>query len=278
MKKVVIFADRNKESVSAAMDGLCGWLEERAQMEVDTDLGSPWTEGPVDLVVVQGGDGMMLHAARKFSPDEVPVLGINLGKFGFLTQATLDQAREILEDALEDRYPVEERMMIRCRLERNGETILDTLGLNDAVVSRSCLSRLLTLELMVGGEPVNTYRADGVIVATPVGSTAHSLAASGPILVPTLEAFVVTPICPHTLSNRPIVIPPDRTLEVCPRDYAETPALTVDGQVHSPLEEGDRVRIERAEEKLHLLRTGERTFFETLRNKLGWSGQPRYVR
>jgi len=219
----------------------------------------------------------VLHAARKFGAHRVPILGINVGKFGFLTEATVEEAQEVLAAALEGRYTVGERMMLRCELRRAGQRVLDTLALNDAVISRTSLSRLITIDFLVNGEHVTTYRADGLIVSTPLGSTAHSLAASGPILHPDLDAFVVAPICPHTLSNRPIVLPPDSAIEMRPRSYAERPALTVDGQVYRELLAEDTVVVRRAAHRLRLVQTGRRTFFETLRTKLDWSGQPRYV-
>ena len=278
MKRVVIFANRNKPGVLEAVRQVEPWFKGRAEVTVDLDVESDSEGARGDFVAVFGGDGTVLRAARKFGRSGVPIMGINVGKFGFLTDATAEEAPDALTDVLEGRYEVQERMMLRCRLERDGRCLRDSLGLNDAVMSRSSLSRLITIDFLVGGKVVTTYRADGLIVSTPVGSTAHSLSASGPILHPSMEAFVVAPICPHTLSNRPIVLPPDSILEMRPRDYAENPALTVDGQLYTPLEEGDTVRISKAEERLKLIHTGRRTFFETLRNKLDWSGQARYVR
>ncbi len=278
MKRVVIFANRDKEGVLDVVGRVQSWLERRAEVVVHLDMENEWSGGPADFVVVLGGDGTVLHAARTFAPDGVPIIGINVGKFGFLSEATAEEAREVLGDVLEGRCEVRERMMLNCCLERGGSAIMETLGLNDVVVSRSSLSRLITIELLADGEPVTTYRADGLIIATPVGSTAHSLAASGPLLVPELEAFVVAPISPHTLSNRPIVMPPESVLEMKLRGGAENPALTVDGQIYHTLREGDTVRVRRAEQRLRLIQTGRRTFFETLREKLGWSGQARYVR
>jgi NAD+ kinase len=277
MRRVVVFANQTKEGVLDAVQQAQAWLKGRAEVILELDLERPWSGPPADLVVVFGGDGTMLHAARKFAPSGMPVVGINVGKFGFLSEATVAESRQVLDDILGGRYQVGERMMLHCRLERSGQAVLDTPGLNDAVISRTSLSRLITIDLLVDGELVTTYRADGLIVATPVGSTAHSLAASGPLLLPELEAFVVSPICPHTLSNRPIVLPPDSVLEMVPRGGAENPALTVDGQVYRTLQEGDTVRVRRAEQKLRLIQTGRRTFFQTLRDKLGWSGEPRYV-
>ncbi|MBS3761849.1 MAG: NAD(+)/NADH kinase [Planctomycetes bacterium] len=278
MKKVVLFADAKKERVSKALDEIESWLSERAEVCIDTDLKAGCSGERPDLVVVLGGDGTMLLAARKFAPTEAPLFGVNLGKFGFLTESTAENAHSALEDALDGRYEMQERMMLQCILQRDGDVLQQSCGVNDAVISRTSLSRLLTIDFFVNGEHVNTYRADGLIVATPVGSTAHSLSAGGPILMPELEAFVIAPICPHALSNRPLVLPAGNALEMRPRDYAENPALTVDGQIYSTLSEGDSIRIERSARRFRLAQTGERTFFETLRNKLGWSGQPRYVR
>jgi len=277
MERCVVFANRQKKGVLEAVRDIEPWLKRRIEVMVDLDTDGEWAGPPVDFAVVFGGDGTMLLAARKFARAGVPVIGINVGKFGFLSEATAEEAPQVLGDVLEGRFRVSERMMLRCELLRGGEAALDSLGLNDVVVSRTALSRLITLELFVDGERVTTYRADGLIIATPVGSTAHSLAASGPLLLPELEAFVVSPICPHTLSNRPIVLPPDRVLEMRPRACAENPALTVDGQVFRSLEKDDTVRVRRAEEKLRLIQTGRRTFFQTLREKLGWSGHARYI-
>ena len=254
------------------------WLRERAEVIVDADTRVPWDGGSADFVVTFGGDGMVLGAAGKYAPHGVPVFGINVGKLGFLTETPADLVRDVLTDVLEDRYEIVERMMLRCALERDGRTIDDTVGLNDAVISRTALSRLMTIDLLVNEELVTTYSADGLIVATPVGSTAHSLAAGGPIVHPQIEGFVVCPICPHTLSNRPIMLPAGVAVEMRPQTFAEAPSLTVDGQRYRELEAGDRVLVSAAEKKFRLIRVGRRSFFETLRNKLGWSGQPRYGR
>ena len=278
MKKVVIFANRKKEGVLETVREVEGWLEGRAEVVASLDVDATCERVGGDFVAVLGGDGTVLHAARKFSGGGLPIIGINVGKFGFLTEATAEEASEALTDVLEGRCEIQERMMLRCRLERDGRCVEDWTGLNDAVVSRTSLSRLITIDFLVDGKAVTTYRADGLILSTPVGSTAHSLAASGPILHPGMEAFIVAPICPHTLSNRPIVLPPDSVLEMRARGCAQSPALTVDGQLYTPLEEGDTVTVERAEQRLRLIVTGRRTFFETLRNKLNWGGQVPYVK
>jgi NAD+ kinase len=160
----------------------------------------------------------------------------------------------------------------------DGEVVESDLGFNDVVISRTALSRLIAIEFYVDGEHATTYRADGLIISTPVGSTAHSLAAGGPILYPDMEAFVITPICPHTLTNRPLVLPGGSQMEMEVSDFAEKPSLTVDGQVNRSMECGQRVRVQQAAQNLQLVRTGRRTFFSTLHDKLDWRGQPRYER
>jgi NAD+ kinase len=276
MKKVVILGNRQKSGVLKALESIEPWLSRRAQVNVDLDMEEPVDAGQVDFAVVLGGDGSMLRAARKVGCSGVPLLGINVGKFGFLTEGSVEDFEELLSCALDGRCRTTERMMLHCTLERDGAAALQTVGLNDAVISRTALSRAITMDVQVNGTPVTTYRADGLIIATPVGSTAHCLAAGGPIIYPHMEALVMLPICPHTLSNRPLVLPAQMALTIAAREAAEPPALTVDGQVNASLEEGDLVRVRKADAPLKLLKAGRLDFFETLRNKLDWRGQPRY--
>jgi NAD+ kinase len=278
MKRVIIVGNKAKEAVHRALERLVPWLQERAEVQVDLEVADEASAAEADFAVVLGGDGSVLCAARSLAPRGTPLIGVNVGKFGFLTETHVGEYEEALTDVLEDRYGLAERMMLNCALERDGRAVVDTVGLNDAVLARTSLSRIVTIDFSVNGELVTTYRADGLIVATPVGSTAHSLAAGGPILYPELDALIVTPICPHTLSNRPLVLPADLTITASAREWAQRPALTVDGQINEDLQEGDVVRVRRADEPLRLIQTGRNTFFETLRNKLDWRGQPRYVK
>ena len=277
MQKVIVVGNSAKDAVHAAVGEVVPWLAERVEVRVDLDLVEEVPDGGADFALVLGGDGTMLRAARRLAPRGVPLLGINVGKFGFLTETNAADCTATLNDVLDGRYTLAERMMLFCVLERDGRDVLSTWGLNDAVVGRTSLSRIMTLEVRVDGEPLTTYRADGLIVATPVGSTAHSMAAGGPVVHPDMEALIVAPICPHTLSNRPLVLPAHRGVTIAPRECAEPPALTVDGQVNKGLQEGDLVRVERAPRPLRLIQTGRNAFFETLRTKLDWRGQPRYV-
>jgi NAD+ kinase len=278
ISRTLIVGNRAKEGVHEVLDAVRSWLADRAEVTVDLDLEFPVREGDFDLAVVIGGDGSVLTAARALAPLGVPLLGLNLGKFGFLTEANADDYREVLSDVLEGRSALAERMMLSCTLQRDGHDVLRTVGMNDVVVSRISLSRSTTRDFCVNDELVTTYRADGLIVATPVGSTAHSLAAGGPIVHPDMDGMVVAPICPHTLSNRPLVLPGDAAVSVIARDGAERTGLTVDGQVSREMMDGDRVHVRRALQPLKLIQTGRNAFFNTLRNKLDWRGQPRYVR
>jgi NAD+ kinase len=277
MKNILILGNKEKSAVREVCCDLEPWLSERARVTVDLDM-SATSDGEFDFAIVLGGDGSVLAAARELAPHGVPLVGVNVGKFGFLTETTLENLRDVLGEVLDGEYSISERMMLRCTLERDGEEVLSSIALNDAVISRGALSRLITLDLHVDEEKVTTYRADGLIAATPVGSTAHSLAAGGPILCPELHAMIVTPICPHTLSNRPIVLPGGAELALTVHGGPQRPALTVDGQVNRELLAGDRVRVGCAPYPLKLISTGRHTFFDTLRNKLDWRGQPRYVK
>ena len=278
MKKVIIAGNPAKDAVHRAVEEIEPWLAEHVQVRVDLELEGPAEEQEADFALVLGGDGTVLRAARQFAPHGVPLLGVNVGKFGFLTETNADECKDVLADVLAGRCTLAVRMMLACVLERDGRVALSTVGLNDAVVGRTSLSRIITLDVAVDGEPLTTYRADGLIVSTPVGSTAHSLAAGGPIVHPDMEALIVTPICPHTLSNRPLVLPAHLKLTLMAREWAERPALTVDGQVNEQLREGDVVRVHKAPRPLKLIQTGRNAFFGTLRNKLDWRGQPRYVK
>lgn len=222
-----------------------------------------------DLVVVLGGDGTLLHVARTLAERPVPILGINLGTLGFLTEVSVDEMTTALARALAGEMRVEPRMRLLVEQLWGDDTVRARwLALNDAVVT-SAFTRLIEIETRADGQLVTTYHADGLIVATPTGSTAYSLSAGGPILLPGLGAFVLTPICAHTLTQRPLVIPDQAVLEIAPR--AGAPArLTVDGQEGVELGAGERVRVRRSERDLLLLVSPQRSRFDVLRAKLRW--------
>ena len=225
--------------------------------------------GQVDAVIVLGGDGTLLSMARAVGDLGVPILGINLGGLGFLTATTLDELLPAMEALLAGDMAVEERMMLSARLLRTGQPVGDYVALNDVVITKSAMSRIIDLSVSVDGRHATAYRADGLIISTPTGSTAYNLSSGGPILFPTMDAVVLTPIAPHTLSNRPIVLPGGQRIDVTLRGDQEV-MLTMDGQVGVPLRERDTVEVGKAPARIRLLRFDQRDFFSVLRTKLKW--------
>lgn len=228
----------------------------------------------VDLVVVLGGDGTLLSVAgcvAAANPD-VPILGVNFGSLGFLTEATLPELYTSLEAAVSGQARVEERLMLRASTLRAGATLPEHMALNDVVITKSARARMTDLSVSVGEEFVTRVKADGLIVATPTGSTAYNLAAGGPIVQPVVDALVLTPIAPHMLTNRPIVIPAASIVRVQPMmDERDELYVTFDGQDGYKLEAGDEVRIRCADRRVRLLRPSPRSYFEVLRQKLKWN-------
>jgi NAD+ kinase len=243
---------------------------EELGVEGVANLEDAW-EG-LDVLLTLGGDGTLLSGARRAGPREVPVVGCNLGRLGFMTAGPSESLERMLGRLVAGEYEIEERLALDVTVVRSGSESGPPgyYALNDVVVHKSGFARLITLRLWSDGEEVAQYSADGIIVSTPTGSTAYSLSAGGPVLVPTLDALVATPISPHTLAVRPVVIPADGrvTIEVCPHS-AET-IVTVDGQVGSDLEVGDRVEAGRSERPVRLIRFPGQSFFSVLRRKLRW--------
>jgi NAD+ kinase len=225
-----------------------------------------------ELLIVLGGDGSVLAAARAVGDRDVPILGINLGHLGFLTEVGPDRAVEALERVLRGEAQVVERQRIAVRVLRGERELASGVALNDAVITKgSALARMIELDVRVDGEPIAPFRSDGLIVATPTGSTAYNLSAGGPVVEPSVEALVITPICPHILSLRPLVVRADCAIDVVLR--AEEATLTRDGQVGTSLEPGDRVHLVRAAHPARFVELTPRDHFETLRAKLGWGSR-----
>jgi NAD+ kinase len=225
--------------------------------------------GQVDALIVLGGDGTLLSMARAVGDLGVPILGVNLGQLGFLTATTLDEMLPALEALVAGDLAVEERMLLRARLIRGGQVVGEYGALNDVVITKSAMSRIINLAVSVDGRHATAYRADGLIISTPTGSTAYNLSAGGPILFPTMDAVVLTPIAPHTLGNRPIVLPGAQRIDVTLRADQEV-MLTMDGQVGVPLRERDTVEVRKAAARIRLLRFDQKDFFSVLRTKLKW--------
>jgi len=272
-----------RSSISTVVPPLIEWLEAReirVFVDRETQQCCIQTSEPaipreqlgekIDLLIVLGGDGTLLSAARALGAHRVPILAVNLGALGFLTSVTLDELYPVLEEVLAGRHRTTERMMLEAEIFRRGQSFQRHRGLNDAVANKAALARMLDFDVLVDGDHVGRYRADGLIVATPTGSTAYSLAAGGPIVQSELDAFVITPICPHMLTNRPLVIPGTARVELDFRAAEQLGYLTLDGQIGLQLEPADRVVITKSENRVVCVRPPQKTYFEILRSKLRW--------
>ena len=276
MKKCMVFADTTREVVRNALDEALPLIRSHVDAEV-YDLSAAEGEcGPADFAIVFGGDGSILRVARLLGPNQVPTIGVNIGKFGFLAEINPEQLHRAIDTLAAGDFKVVARMMLHCRALRDGEVLRESLALNDAVISRGARSRMISIGLLIDDEHVTDYNGDGIIISTPVGSTAHSLAAGGSILEASLRAFAITPICPHTLSNRPLVIPADHRIDLVVNRADVALGLTMDGQVYVDLQAGDHVHVRRAEQDFQLIQTGMRSYYKTLHTKLGWGGHPNY--
>jgi NAD+ kinase len=281
MKKIAIFAKVHDPRCQDVAIELIKWLEERGLIPlVEAHLsrhlscreGAESTDIPhlADLVVVLGGDGTLISVARLVGDRQVPILGVNLGSLGFLTEITLDELYPALESCLSGDYRVSERMMLRVAVERDGREIQSHQVLNDMVINKGALARIVDLETTVNGSWLTTFKSDGLIISTPTGSTGYSLAAGGPIIHPALECLVITPICPHTLTNRPIVVDAAASITVTLKSDKEDVFLTLDGQVGMELKAGDIIRVRCAEHRTRLVMSRSKDYFEILRTKLKW--------
>lgn len=282
IRSVGIVCKPLKDVVSSMVPTLVTWLRERQiQVTVDEetagciDLGVPILPRErlahdADLLIVLGGDGTLLSAARALHGHKVPILAVNLGGLGFLTSVTREELYPLLERVARGEHQISERMMLHAETIRTGVPTEQQIALNDAVINKAALARMLDFDVYVDGAQIGRYRADGLIVATPTGSTAYSLAAGGPIVHPHLDAFVITPICPHMLTNRPLVIPDTSRVEIDIAAAEEPVYLTMDGQVGFRLEPNDRVAISKSASRVYFVQSPQKSYFEVLRSKLRW--------
>jgi NAD+ kinase len=224
----------------------------------------------VDLIVVLGGDGTMIGTARMIGDHSVPVLGINYGHLGYLAEFREEEMFPALESILEGNYRIDHRVMLAVELFRGEHLELHSRVLNDVVINKAARAHIIEIEAQLNGQFVNTFRADGLIVSTPTGSTAYNLSAGGPVIYPSMNAVVMTPICPFTLSNRPIVVPDDALIEVSVKTPQEEVAITLDGQVGVPIMTGDRVLIRKSRTTFNIVQATNRNYFDVLRDKLRW--------
>lgn len=222
-----------------------------------------------DLIIVLGGDGTMISAARLVGDREIPVLGINYGGLGYLTEFRIEEIYDALETVLRGDFVAEDRSMLDVE-HINGESRLRGKVLNDVVINKTVLARIIEMDVSLNGEFVNRFRADGLIISTPTGSTAYNLSAAGPIIHPSVSSVVITPICPFTLTNRPLVVSDDSEIEVYLRNESDGVMLTLDGQVGAPMKLDDRIRIRKSATSFKLIRPTNRNYFDVLRSKLKW--------
>jgi len=226
-----------------------------------------------DLAIVLGGDGSILRAAHQMGHQQLPVAAVNLGRLGFLADLAPAELPQVLHDFRDGKLPVVEHLMFECRISRHGAVVYQQLGLNEVAVQSGPPFRIMDVDLYVDAELVTTYSCDGLIVSTPVGSTAHSLSAGGPILRKDLWAFVISPISPHTLTNRPVVDSADRTYELVVPQPNRSTSVIVDGRMLCTLQSGDRVQVEQAKARFRLIAAPGHSYYRTLREKLGWGGR-----
>src|SRR5579872_1937817 len=277
--QIIVVADMRIRRVSAAWKEFDEFLKTQASLTivaVDSGQGIDFATLAADLVVVLGGDGAILRACRQMGARQMPILGVNLGRLGFLADLSPREFRENFAQVLERRYHVVEHLMFECTVTDAGGARQTYLGLNDAVISSGAALRMIEVTLAIDDEPVATYSGDGLIISTPVGSTAHGLSAGGPILRQDLQAFVNTPICPHTLTNRPLVDSADCVYTLTAPEAPEGTTLVIDGQIKLPLGSGDRIDIRRAPVTFQMAKVPGSSYYATLHRKLGWGGQPNY--
>lgn len=280
-KSIGILTKPKFPEVKSTLLGVVAWLRARSiEVLLDTTSaallneqgGMPKTQlaGKADVLLVLGGDGTILSAARLAAERSIPILGVNMGGLGFLTEVRLDNLYPSLERVFANDFVLDERLMLATHIHRHGETVARGIVLNDVVISKGTLARMIDLEVAIGGQFVTNLRGDGLIIGTPTGSTAYSLSAGGPIMNPGVQALVLTPICPHTLTHRPLIVPGNAVIEVTLTSQDEGSMATLDGQVGVTIVQGDKTLIHASDYRTRLIRFPESHYYEVLREKLKW--------
>lgn len=287
IKRIGIVLKPHQPEALKTLCDLTLWLAEKGielvggpeveRERVEHETGCSVTEIPsdklaesVDLILVLGGDGTMIATARMISDHDVPVLGVNFGGLGYLAEFRIEELYSALESILSEQYRLDKRVMLHVDLQRGEDAVTRNRVLNDVVINKSALARIIEIEAYLNDQFVNSFRADGLIISTPTGSTAYNLSAGGPVVFPSMNAIVITPICPFTLSNRPLVVPDDAVIELRLKTDKEEVALTLDGQVGFPLRVDDRVLIRKSRTTFNLIQPSNRNYFDVLRDKLRW--------
>ncbi len=280
MQRIGIFAKRNHPDAVTLALKLENWLSDQGVTVLcEEDLagkmgvpGKPSAEIPpnCDMLIVLGGDGTLISVARAVGSLETPILGVNLGSLGFLTEITTDELFPVLEQILAGNYQMSERLMLNVLVTRDGKLVEKHLVLNDVVINKGALARIIDMKVWVNDSYLTTFKADGLIISSPTGSTAYNMAAGGPIINPGSECLVITPICPHMLTNRPMIVSADSSIRVEVMFQDENVFLTADGQVGTSLQAGDIVEVQQAPNRTRLILSPEKDYFEILRAKLRW--------
>jgi NAD+ kinase len=281
MQRIGIYAKRNHPAAVKVAGELSAWLQERGiAVFLEKPLAEAMGVGPgypgndlpamVELIVVLGGDGTLISVARQVGSLCIPILGVNLGSLGFLTEVTLDELYPALERVLQGEFAVSNRMMLKAVVRRGGQEIGQYRVLNDVVINKGALARIIDMKVWVDDAYLTTFKADGLIIATPTGSTAYNLAAGGPIIYPGLHCLVISPICPHMLTNRPIIVADESVIRIEVKFQDEDVAFTADGPVGMPLQGGDVVELRKSKSITRLIKSPSKDYFEVLRAKLRW--------
>jgi NAD+ kinase len=274
--RALIVGDRRKPGVEAGVARHLPYLERRLDVaDVDLDERVDLSAAQADVVLIFGGDGSFLSVARRLGKNPIPVLGVDYGRFGFLAELQEEELESGIEGYLAGKHRLSPRARLRCTIHHGGAK-REALALNDVVVGRASLGRMVEVHVRIDGREAIHYAGDGLIVATATGSTAHALAAGGPILDPALDAVLLVPICPHALGNRPLVLPGSSRIDIQARGTRATAAVTVDGEEALELSPDDRIEVEDAHAPLQVVRVSGRSFHDRLRTKLGWAGSPNY--
>jgi len=299
MKRIGIIAKKNKPEAIPIARNLVAWFQNRTmEVYIEEEMGNllfdsgsslragvPLSDvsvhsverseipNHVEMIIVLGGDGTLLSVARLVTEHDVPILGVNLGGLGFLTEITLEELYRVLERIIQGDFVTDERVVLNAAVIRRGERMAEFTVLNDAVINKGALARIIDLETTINGEYLTTFKSDGLIISTPTGSTAYNLSAGGPIVYPSLHSVIITPICPHTLTNRPIMVPDDVEVRVILKAKQQEVILTLDGQQGFYLEFEDMVEVRKAESRILLIKSPYRHYFEVLREKLKWGGR-----
>ncbi|MGQ0665753.1 MAG: NAD(+)/NADH kinase [Nitrospiraceae bacterium] len=280
-KSIGILTKPKFPEVKTTLQGVVTWLRARSiEVLLDTTsaalLGEPGgfqktqLAGKADVLLVLGGDGTMLNAARLAAERSIPILGVNMGGLGFLTEVRLDNLYPSLDRVFANDFVLDERLMLKTHVHRHGETVARGTVLNDVVISKGTLARMIELKIAIQGQFVTNLRGDGLIVGTPTGSTAYSLSAGGPILNPAVQSLILTPICPHTLTHRPLIVPGNVEVEVTLTSKDDGAMATLDGQVGIAMTQGDTAVIQASDHRTRLIRFPESHYYEVLREKLKW--------